>query len=488
MGSTVFCTSCGSPQALPDDLAPASDRQVECQQCGARIILGTGEPLASEQAPATDEPLASEEALATAEPAAPRWFVSFSDDDDRELGIAEIEVAIASGELHRDSLAWREGRADWLPLGRLPEFASALDSAPGAPPPEVPSSDPPSPRRKPESVRSEPGRPNVGEPHIPAKPLFDVHALEDLFEVEVGPVALSAGTLQSDQARTRLRARQAPKPPRPIEGKRAGPESLALDVALVDASPPQPPAVADFEVEPPAGDQNAPVALNPPSLRALATPPSTVDREVQSAPPPPPALAHRIWVAVAFFVAAAVLGLWAVLKRSADAPAPSAAQESTPSASPAPSAGPSLSANAPSAPDSTAPPSVGSSSKQAGASVGTGAAPISRPASQPVGVQKRTESAAAVAEGPAFDTAAARTALEAAAANASGCRRGDDPTGVAVVVVTFAPSGRATSATVTGKPFAGTQTGGCIAAAMRRVTVPPFAGQRVTVSKKVAIR
>ena len=58
---------------------------------------------------------------------------------------------------------------------------------------------------------------------------------------------------------------------------------------------------------------------------------------------------------------------------------------------------------------------------------------------------------------------------------------------MATVVVTFAPSGRVTSANVNGPPFAGTRTGGCIASTMRRARVPAFSGDHVTVSKTVTI-
>jgi hypothetical protein len=55
-------------------------------------------------------------------------------------------------------------------------------------------------------------------------------------------------------------------------------------------------------------------------------------------------------------------------------------------------------------------------------------------------------------------------------------------------VITFANSGRAINANVIGPPFAGTQTGGCIASVMRRAKVPPYSGGRMTVKKRVVIR
>jgi hypothetical protein len=90
--------------------------------------------------------------------------------------------------------------------------------------------------------------------------------------------------------------------------------------------------------------------------------------------------------------------------------------------------------------------------------------------------------------GPEFDKAAANAALGSAAGAASGCRAPDDPQGTARVSVKFAPSGRVTSALVSGPPFAGTATGSCIAKAFRGISVPPFSGDPVTVSKSINIR
>jgi hypothetical protein len=89
---------------------------------------------------------------------------------------------------------------------------------------------------------------------------------------------------------------------------------------------------------------------------------------------------------------------------------------------------------------------------------------------------------------PPFDQAAAKAALGAAAAQASTCRKGDDPPGNAEVMITFAPSGRVTSANVAGGPFAGTATGGCVASTLRRAKVPAFSGNHVTVRKVVRLQ
>ncbi len=112
--------------------------------------------------------------------------------------------------------------------------------------------------------------------------------------------------------------------------------------------------------------------------------------------------------------------------------------------------------------------------------------PVAAPSPKPAPAETPEETTGA-APGP-FDTRAASSALTAAASSASSCRKEGDPSGVANVTVTFSPSGRAINANVQGPPFAGTVTGGCIAARMRSARVPPFSGERITVKKVVVIQ
>lgn len=83
-----------------------------------------------------------------------------------------------------------------------------------------------------------------------------------------------------------------------------------------------------------------------------------------------------------------------------------------------------------------------------------------------------------------FDRNAASTALTAAATAARGCT---GVSGSASVRVVFAPSGRVSSASLQGGPFAGTPQGGCIASSFRSASVPAFDGADVSVSKSVVI-
>lgn len=97
-----------------------------------------------------------------------------------------------------------------------------------------------------------------------------------------------------------------------------------------------------------------------------------------------------------------------------------------------------------------------------------------------------TPAAPAAGGDRAFSRSAAVSALNAAASSAASCKKPDGPTGRGQVSVTFAPSGRVTTANV-GGAFAGTSVGGCVASVFRRATVPPFDGSPVTVRKSFTI-
>lgn len=122
----------------------------------------------------------------------------------------------------------------------------------------------------------------------------------------------------------------------------------------------------------------------------------------------------------------------------------------------------------------------------------TVAAPAQSPPSprQPKSKGSQSELPVAPPEEPQlpFSPSAAADALSRAAAMASRCRRPDDPSGEVRLTVTFAPSGRVTTAQVAGPPFAGTATGSCIAEQFRSARVPEFSGQRVTMHRTVTIR
>lgn len=152
--------------------------------------------------------------------------------------------------------------------------------------------------------------------------------------------------------------------------------------------------------------------------------------------------------------------------------------------SPGPRTGPAAARGKPATPAESAP-RVGESPRSAAAE------PAPAPPSSSAKVEPMVEVQAPPPQAEPtepFDRAAAAAALNEGAARASSCKKEGDPSGVASVVITFAPSGRVTSANISGPPFAGTPTGGCIASALRKARIAPFAGDRVTVSKTIVVQ
>jgi hypothetical protein len=158
-------------------------------------------------------------------------------------------------------------------------------------------------------------------------------------------------------------------------------------------------------------------------------------------------------------------------------PAPASPAPAAPAAAPA-------TPRATTEPASPAPASTGAAPARPTAASPAPAAPTAAPA--PAEPAKPIEPRPPVGTEP-FDAAAARAALDASAAQASSCRKPGDPSGVAVVIITFSPTGRVTTANISGPPFAATPTGGCIASTLRKTRVPAFAGDMVTVRKTVTI-
>lgn len=86
-----------------------------------------------------------------------------------------------------------------------------------------------------------------------------------------------------------------------------------------------------------------------------------------------------------------------------------------------------------------------------------------------------------------FDTQAAREALNAASSKAADCRQEGGATGKGKVQLTFATTGRVSSASIVEGPFTGTAAGNCALRHFRAAHVPPFSGTPQTVAKSFKI-
>jgi len=114
------------------------------------------------------------------------------------------------------------------------------------------------------------------------------------------------------------------------------------------------------------------------------------------------------------------------------------------------------------------------------------AEPSAEPAAAASAESPAEDEASKTEDLPEFDRGAAAEALGQAAASAATCKAADGPTGRGRATVTFANSGRATNANVTGT-FAGTTVGGCVAELFRQARVPAFSGPPVKVAKSFTV-
>ena len=121
MSLEVQCGECSARFTLPDDLYERKVRgrivTVRCKKCRADISVdGTEKGAVIDTTPTDQMPI-------SLPPVAGLWVVSFGDDDDRELTVAQIKKALEAGEINRETLVWNTSLDEWLMLGE----AAALE-------------------------------------------------------------------------------------------------------------------------------------------------------------------------------------------------------------------------------------------------------------------------------------------------------------------------------------------------------------------------
>ncbi|HXK20130.1 MAG TPA: hypothetical protein VNG33_20100, partial [Polyangiaceae bacterium] len=272
-------------------------------------------------------------------------------------------------------------------------------------------------------------------------------------------------------------------PPLPFA---APPPPLPVPNAHFEATPPLPASVAKVVSKPPQVPPTFPMTpLGTPAFGAgpaLVTDHASVEW--------PEAKKKTPLIVVGLLVAVVLIGGGIFALSGKEQPPPPAPISALP-ASPAPTPT--------STPTSTPSPSPPSAAAQPGAETASGSDPVAAapdPGATPgagfaelfaAGARKAESKGASVAATARFDAAATKAPLAQAANDAQACKQSGGPTGKVSVVVTFDPNGKVSSATITEPPFAGTATGACIAAALKRAVIPPFSGLPGTVSKTFSI-
>jgi predicted Zn finger-like uncharacterized protein len=546
----VTCQACSAQYTIADDKVKGRKVKIRCKACQSPIVVDGQNPApdvgsGTSEAPPALDPFAPETAVAGD---ADVWNVNLSDTDSRTMATAEVIEGFRSGLVTADAFVWKDGMGDWVPIMECVELAPLL-SGPTDPPAPVAGATPMAPAVAvggsaaagfPASAAKVGGMPilagGAGAGAAARAASSKAQASADLFgDIDV------AGS-EADDGEVATSARPAPILPgasayddKPTGQRNENSVLFSLDSLKAGFVGGAPAAAADRGSKPSApkpGAPGAPRATQPSNpddpfgmgasagIAGLGVGGSPLfslnaNQALLTAPAPPepkpipipdyssaagmaaPAGLDKKTKQLVMFggigAGALILLLLGLLVFRGGKDKPELASNDVKSqASGLPEQKPAQAEVKPE--EKPAPPAPAASDKKpeepkAEDKAATKVDPSKSTSKSVAAPPPKKEDAAAPgpSTAPPFSKASAISALGGAAGQSGGCKKAGGPTGVGKVQVTFAPSGRVTSATVMGPPFAGTAVGGCVAGAFRRAHVPAFSGNAVTVSKSFMI-
>ncbi len=538
----VTCQACSAQYTIADDKVKGRKVKIRCKACQTPIVVDGQNPppeafgSGNSEAPPSLDPFAPETAMSAD---ADVWNVNLSDTDSRTMTTAEVIEAFRNGVVTTDAYVWKDGMGDWVPIMDCVELAPLLQG-PTDPPAPVAGQTPLAP-----AVAAGPAK--VGG--VPMLSGTGGGAAARTASAKVAPSADLFGDIDvagSEDVELATSARAVPIAPgatayddKPTGARNENSVLFSLDAmkagfvggapAPADKSKPSAPTPgAARPTQPSNPDDPFGMGASGGGLAGLGSGGSPLfnlsdNQALLTAPPPPepkpiavpafsPAAASAgpggmdkktkqlvmfggIGAGALILLLASMLIFGgssddatdeaAKLAASAEAgdkrdskndkkddePKKEEAKPEEKKEEPAPAASTPPAEEKKAEEKATPKPDTGKSS-------GPSSAKDSK---------KEEPAAPGPSTAPPFSKASAISALGAAASQAGGCKKAGGPKGTGKVQVTFAPSGRVTSATVMGSPFAGTAVGGCVAGMFRRAKVPAFSGNPVTVSKSFAI-
>jgi predicted Zn finger-like uncharacterized protein len=519
----ITCQACQAKYTIADEKVAGKVVKIRCKKCGATIVVNGNETSVGSQPPGPGDE-AGEGALALTGGATEPWTVNVADGDQRVMTEPEVVAAYRAGVVTHDTYCWKDGMADWLPVGEIAALHAACSS--GAAAGEFPakgqdaaaaptrtSTPPAGPPRASTSPKERNGAPSAAASATAARRAGGRAAAADLFR----GVAQAGG---EDEVMTSA----PPSLPSPGDAHRA---SAAKDTGAAAPSMTATTEASGLIDIRQLGQQMRPAADEKKKTRvddimniggggafgpSLAAPVLTAPSLEHYSQPPPGMLAGPVAsqvksralmivaVSAGFFFLVAAVGVLVLIFRGTG---PGEERDRTPTSATTTAAGSSTGAasgtsaasavEAPVAPSATAAASAApSESASAAASASAGPSETSHAASGAapkayVAVAAPKEAPPAAPAGAEFNMGETRARLGAIAGGVQTCKRGDT-SGSGRVEIVFGPSGSAQSATLLGgSPFDGTPTGKCVEARFRQAKVPAFGGGPQTVTKSFTI-
>jgi predicted Zn finger-like uncharacterized protein len=154
-----LCSHCKAKYQIADEKVAGRALRMTCRSCKNEIVIHGEAGAAATYLTPSQAPMGSPSPVAAPPsplgmdfsrqvggnlraPPVPQpideWHVGINDTPIGPIRREEVARKLANGALHPDSLAWREGLDDWLPIRAIPELAVLCVPAPGhisAPPP-----------------------------------------------------------------------------------------------------------------------------------------------------------------------------------------------------------------------------------------------------------------------------------------------------------------------------------------------------------------
>lgn len=120
-----------------EDAAKNGGGAADAMSLGAGMAVGNqmaANMAAQQQAPQQPAQAAGPPPLPGA--AAPQWYLGLGGQQAGPFDVPALQQKVASGELTRDVLAWKQGQAAWAPAGEVPELSGLFAMLPPPLPPQ----------------------------------------------------------------------------------------------------------------------------------------------------------------------------------------------------------------------------------------------------------------------------------------------------------------------------------------------------------------
>lgn len=129
----ISCPSCSAKYSIADEKVQNRLAKIRCRKCGTSIVIdGNVSPASVYAADGAGVAVgAPAPAAAPLGDAGTTYSVDLGENDQRQMGVADIVAAYNAGMITAETFVWADGFADWTALAQVEELVAALHAAAG---------------------------------------------------------------------------------------------------------------------------------------------------------------------------------------------------------------------------------------------------------------------------------------------------------------------------------------------------------------------